>query len=223
MDVFVLPQDLQATALAEPEQGMGYQVTSVTFGRFDRQQGLLLSGAFFIPEQLAKFAAADIRSDERRVYVDLSAPNIIDPESAGTAKKASIFLHPPTKQLLSRTASPQPPFLAKTTAGEMFYRLSAFMNDRRVLPDKSLAAQTYTTTDTDIKVVPSGLAAVGRYALPSPLPAVHVFMIKPAAGTPVAYGTVRPNYGMAGGGVEAYFPSGTGPGSVFYMPALPMK
>ncbi len=223
MDVFILPQELQTKALAEPEHGMGFQTASVTFGKFNSQQGVLFSGTFFIPEQLAKLAAGEIRSDQRRVYVNLTAPNIIEPGTAGMATKATMFKVPAITQLQLSTLSPTPPFLATTTSGEMFFRLSAFKDDRRILPDKSLAPKTYTTTDTDIKEVPSGLAAVGRYALPSPFPAIYLFMIKPEAGTPVAYGTVRPNYGMAGGGVEAYFPNGTGPNTVWYDKAIPMK
>ncbi len=86
-----------------------------------------------------------------------------------------------------------------------------------------LAPQTYSTTYNDVKEVPSGLAAVGRYALPSPLPAVHLFLIQPHPGTDVAYGTVRPNYGMAGGGVEVYFPNGTDPNTVMYFMDIPIK
>ena len=79
---------------------------------------------------------------------------------------------------------------------------------------------TYVTTDTDTSQVPSGLAAVGRYALPNPTPAIYKFVLCPPSGTSISCGTVSPNFGQAGGGVEvllnARLPSGTvcGPGII---------
>jgi hypothetical protein len=93
-------------------------------------------------------------------------------------------------------------YTATTSAGDVFYRISAFKNDRRVKADRSLAPQSYSTTETDMTVAPSGLAAVGRYALPTRISAKYVFEIRPGAGVRILFGTVTQNYGLAGGGVE---------------------
>lgn len=97
-----------------------------------------------------------------------------------------------------------------TTAGDVYWRLSAFANDRRVTNDRQLGKGSYVTTDADIEVVGSGFAAVGRYALPNPFPAVYAYAVRPTPGSPIRLGTVRPNFGQSGGGVEGVLdvPSG---------------
>lgn len=102
----------------------------------------------------------------------------------------------------------------RTTAGECFWRVSAYASDRRVTMSRELVKDTYVTTDSDIGFVSSGLGAVGRYALPNPFPAVYVFAVRPEAGTRIELGTVRPSYGQAGGGVEGVFKDDTAPWSV---------
>ncbi len=110
-----------------------------------------------------------------------------------------------------------------TEAADVFYRISAYPDDRRIRQDGSLAPESYATTETDITVVPSGLAAVGRFALPTRISARHVFRITPGRGVKILYGTVIPNYGLCGGGVEVYFPDGTGPRTVSRAEDLPEK
>jgi len=106
---------------------------------------------------------------------------------------------------------------------DVFYRFSAFAQDRRVRPDGSLAPQSYCTSETDKTLVPSGLAAVGRYALPTRISACHIFEVRPGGGVPILFGTVTPNHGLAGGGVEVYFPTGTGPNTVKAIQPLPVN
>jgi hypothetical protein len=65
-----------------------------------------------------------------------------------------------------------------------------------------LAKGTYLTTDRDRQYANTGFAVVGRYALPIPIPASNVFEYELPSGTTLAIGTVLPNYGQAGGGVE---------------------
>ena len=57
---------------------------------------------------------------------------------------------------------------------EQLIRYSAFWPDRRIAPDGSVGTGTYATTENDKTVVPSGLTAVGRYALPNPAPAGRI-------------------------------------------------
>ena len=99
-------------------------------------------------------------------------------------------------------------------ANEVFVRYSAFANDRRINRDGSVRAKTYATTEVDTQAVPSGLAAVARYALPNPAPAMHAFTLKPPTGIPIRCGTVAPQFGQAGGGVEVRFDQPTPPRTV---------
>lgn len=227
MDLLELPQAFIDDALQEPETGMGYQfVTAHIDYSTGKKPGFLIAGAYLLlQEEMEKTASAENVETERRIYVDVSEPAV---KTASTLPKdASLTVLPPGsfKHMFrtGRTHAPTPPFVTKTTGADLFFRLSPFRRDRRIKPDGSVVAGTYSTSDNDMNEVPSGLAAVGRYALPSRLPAVHVFRIKPPVGTPVAYGTVKPNYGMAGGGVEAYFPSGCPKGSATYQKTIPVK
>lgn len=114
------------------------------------------------------------------------------------------------------------PILKRTTlAYEGFIRVSAFDKDKRVLSDGALAKETYATTVADMKQVPSGFAAVGRYALPNPMAAIYVYVIVPGSGVLIQGGTVRPAYFQSGGGVEVFFPDGAPPGSVFKPYVIP--
>ncbi|MEK7992169.1 MAG: hypothetical protein AAB403_00035, partial [Planctomycetota bacterium] len=70
-----------------------------------------------------------------------------------------------------------PAFLLQSKSPERFVRFSAFRNDRRVRPDGSLLPGSYVTSERDAGFAPSGLAVVGRYALPNPISATNRFDI----------------------------------------------
>lgn len=88
-----------------------------------------------------------------------------------------------------------------------YFRFSANPNDPRVLRNGDFVKGTYATTYNDLRMVPSGFAAVGRYALPSPLSAKFMYIIVTAS-VPQLIGTAVPNFGQAGGGVEVQFVNG---------------
>ena len=101
---------------------------------------------------------------------------------------------------------------------EKFTRYSAFSPDNRIRPDGSVLAGTFTTTENDSSLVPSGLAAVARYALPNPAPAIYKTELTPPTGTSVICGTSQPqtwstNHDVPGGGVEVRFPLPLPPGT----------
>lgn len=96
-------------------------------------------------------------------------------------------------------------YLSTSRPGELFVRYSAFHPDLRIGRNGSVRSGTYVTTATDMPHVPSGLAAVGRYALPNPAPALYVYTMSPPPGISIRCGTVVPSFGQAGGGVEVQF------------------
>ena len=100
------------------------------------------------------------------------------------------------------------PYIYYTQTNDVFYRLSAFAADRCIISPTELRPNSYTISNSDKTHVSSGLAAVARYALPSRLPHIYVWKIEPPINTMTYVGTVIPNYGMCGGGVEIYFPNG---------------
>jgi hypothetical protein len=94
---------------------------------------------------------------------------------------------------------------------EIFVRFSAFKLDLRVdLVLGTVRPGTYFTTWLDGQMAPSGLAAVGRYALPNPVSAQYAFQMKVMPFNTMGIykcGTVRPKFNQAGGGVEVFFPN----------------
>lgn len=93
-----------------------------------------------------------------------------------------------------------------TSGDDFFARFSAFKIDRRYdASNGRYLAGTYWTSWNDARHVPSGLAAVARYALPNAAPAIYVTQMLPAKGIGYSYGTVRPDFNQSGGGVEVYF------------------
>ena len=105
-------------------------------------------------------------------------------------------------------------FWEKTLEGPTeFYRYCASPEDPRIGDDGSVVKGTYATTETEKPMVPSGLAAVGRFSLPIRMPAKFVVSMVAPAGTPIRYRTVTPNFGLCGGGVEVLFPEGLPPAS----------
>lgn len=88
----------------------------------------------------------------------------------------------------------------KHTTAVRCYRYTRTAKDYRY-SGSHLAYDTYLTTENDQRYANTGYAAVGRYALPCPVPAafVHVYDIAP---TTLFVGTVAPAYGQSGGGVE---------------------
>lgn len=100
-----------------------------------------------------------------------------------------------------------------------YYRFCAYYLDKRV--DKfGFKPGTYATTFNDLHFVPSGFAAVGRYALPNPASAKYIFQIV-TFDKPDLMGTASPNHSQAGGGVEVYFKHGAknAPGCSFMINA----
>ncbi len=90
-----------------------------------------------------------------------------------------------------------------------YYRFCASKRDMRVGKNGNFLPGTYATTFNDMHFVPSGFAAVGRYALPNPASAQYVSQII-TKDRPNLMGTATPNFGQAGGGVEVLFSNSEG-------------
>lgn len=92
---------------------------------------------------------------------------------------------------------------------EGFLRFTFQIPDRRVnSATGEVIPDTFCAPFRDGQKITSGFEAVGRFALPVPLPYRYVVLLVPPNGTSVEIGTVTPNFGQAGGGVEAMFPAG---------------
>lgn len=152
-----------------PEDGPGFQFVGIPRG-FDRDEDipegeyLVFNGEFFLSIRglnlnnlTAGFEAypsyeSFVRSLKPKRKTRLPTP----------ISKPTLPIPPRTTLLIN----------TKTTAGELYWRLSAYANDRRITTNSQMVTGTYVTTNSDIEVVGSGFAATGRYALPTPFPAV---------------------------------------------------
>ncbi len=176
--------------LKQPESGMGYQILQAD------DTIVVLNAEIVLP-------LADSASHLEWVVKIISLPEDV-------RRGLIADLSPYDGDL---TAQAHGSYLSTTRAKEVFVRYSAFFPDRRLLSDGSVLPGTYATTRNDVPLVPSGLAALGRYALPNPSPAVYKYTLNAPIGTVIRCGTSAPKFGQAGGGVEILFTAGSPAGS----------
>lgn len=224
--------------LREPESGMGYQVLWVSRGRLeddhDRKRYLVLNARYAIeidPERLMIDTERHRDDFDRLAYFErtledevMTSDNVNEKEVdtdhyEELCEKLAVRLE---WRRLSVSDSNQNmevemhgSYPSHCLPTEIFVRYSAFSNDRRIRPNGSVMQGTYATTERDSRTVLSGLAAVGRYALPYPRPAIYCFRIAPSPRIPILVGTTSPAHSQAGGGVEVRFNQPTQTASVF--------
>jgi hypothetical protein len=98
------------------------------------------------------------------------------------------------------------PFTGTTGSDDVFYRCEPWLGSRRLnQTTNTISAGTYGCPASEIPFIPTGFAAVGRFALPSLFPAIYRWEIKPVSPTSLQCGASVPLYGQSGGGVEVCF------------------
>lgn len=97
------------------------------------------------------------------------------------------------------------PFAGVTLGHTVFYRAEPFPRSRYIdvnTGDVTVAGGLYGFPASEVPFVPTGFAAVGRYALPNVAPSVFRWELRAPPGVPFSAGASVPLYGQAGGGVE---------------------
>lgn len=173
---YKVDDDLRSWLLEQQESGMGYQVVR---GRGDRC--LVLNAEIALPLDEPDVLRTDLMWLQD--HMDIAAAEEGDHWLARIEELDTL-------RIVDCRVEGHGSYQSHTAQGEVFVRYSAFFNDRRIGSYGSVQAGTYCTTETDTAVVPSGLAAVGRYALPNGSPAIHRFELRPPAGSPIHCGTV---------------------------------
>jgi hypothetical protein len=140
---------------------------------------------------------------------------ILTPMAPGPAWNALAFIH-----LGPRAPLPGVPYRPSYTHGHLpfhgvcggsdkYYRYEQFATSKRI--DRStnsvIAKDTYGTPESERDFTPTGLSAVGRFALPLLLPACWRYELTPISNTAIYYGASVPLYGQSGGAVEVMFPA----------------
>src|SRR5581483_1315150 len=202
-----------------PETGMGFQlIEAVVWG--NKTPLLVLNSEHAIDLSHVELTPGDdpvtiLRNGLR--IVDAMKSDIVETVLAAPQPHSFRLLNArigetPVSASAAVTPAPQaalPSSLVKhviLSANRVFHRFSAYNPDRRVDPvTGSFLPGTYAAPASEVPFVPTGLVAVGGFALPNNLPASHHYEIEAPVGTVVDFGTVAPAFGQAGGGVEAYF------------------
>lgn len=223
MPILRLVEESRERLVRIPESGMGFQIIRARVRPQEQRRvsfedaGLLLvlNAEYVVPfNPVGDFMSLRTLGELGELgELPEQVPGVLEREPELVTDRIAILREGPESSpfivplAVFRTA----PLHSKTHLHQAFFRYSAFYPDHRVRPDGAFVPGTYATTFNDSRMVPSGLAAVGRYALPNPLPASHVYILVPQAGTPTIAGAVVPNFNQAGGGVEIQFPSGAQP------------
>jgi hypothetical protein len=204
-----------------PDSGMGFQVvwgeiSSTRTGRFIVLDTLLVLRARTrgeLRDQLSELSETSSDDfDEVPANTVSFSGTVVTIESRLPSKQVSDSVgdapqlpSPIPHRLFRKTAL----IITRTSSSpQAFFRYSARRRDPRVDPKTGdFASGTYAAPWSEAPLVPSGFAAVARYALPNPFAARRVYTIVTDS-TPQVIGAAAPNHGQSGGGVEVLFPKG---------------
>ncbi|MCX6326399.1 MAG: hypothetical protein NT144_07095 [Bacteroidia bacterium] len=211
---FKLSASQENDLLNQPETGMGYQVVEASKAdSYTREKFLVLNSEVVI--EMNTYTNDNVRKViNEGIYSIKTSANYI------TLNAISVFNEKLFRNIANESKNEneigaiENPVL-NADGVELFVRLSAFDNDRRV--DKinmCLRPGSYTTTMEDyIKCKAINDSPVERYALPYNDEIKFAFHIQPKKTDTLQRGTVQPANGKRGGGKEAYFANGTAAGT----------
>jgi len=211
--------------LSLPETGMGYQVIEAKrSGDTVKEKFVVYNGELIVD--------LDNRFHEfKNLIKELSFPKVLNEAKPWLFETSSISLFPKTLLLEKRVLSENEKKDKRRHSGrgaienpkefangkEVFVRLSAYENDRRIdFEKKRLIKGSYTTTNLDyLDCVKLRDDPIDRYALPNDEPVEWAFYILPETKDQLQRGVAQPAFGHAGGGIEAYFENGTSDNTYF--------
>lgn len=210
MTIYRISPDTAKLLIDKPESGLGYQVI-----RYRGDVLIIFNATIAIP--LKELRARKFSAEEYAFLSgdpDIEVPHRFEALSLENRFEIEFSLFEQVDRSdtfglsLPETVVEPPEAAIPINTPQSYYRYSAYSLDRRVNPfTGNFEKGTYATTYADMHFVPSGFAAVGRYALPNPASARYVFQIV-TNDRPSLMGTATPNFGQAGGGVEVLFSQG---------------
>jgi hypothetical protein len=211
---FKLSASQENELLTQPETGMGYQVVEATkAGNYTREKFLILNSEVVI--EMNASTSDNVRKviNEGVLAFKASASVIALNSISVLNEKQFRNLANESKSQNERGAIENP--VVNANGDEVFVRLSAFDNDRRIDKiNKCLRAGSFTTTMEDYIICKTtDDDPVERYALPKNDKIQFAFHIQPLKTDTLQRGTVQPANGKRGGGKEAYFAKGTAAGT----------
>lgn len=211
---FRLSASTENDLLNQPETGMGYQIVEASKGGSYLLEKFLILNSEIVLE-MRGFETEDIRKIMNKgIFAVKSEASVI------TLNRLTVLNEKQFRNIVresnnknERGAIDNP--VEKADGEEMFVRLSAFDNDRRVDKiNKCLLPGSFTTTLEDYaRCKATKKNPIERYALPNNDEIKFVFYIQPLKTDTLQRGTVQPANEKQGGGKEAYFAKGTSVGT----------
>jgi hypothetical protein len=211
---FKLSKSQEIDLLNQPETGMGYQIVEANkAGTYNREKFLILNSEVVI--EMNGYEDGNIRKVMNEGILSIKASaNLISLNSINVLNESQFRNQANDSKNKSEKGAIDNP-VESADGNEMFVRLSAFNNDRRIdKENKCLRPGSFTTTEDDYFVCKYiNDDPVERYALPNNDEIKFAFYIQPIKSDTLQRGRVQPANGKRGGGKEAYFEKGTAKGT----------
>jgi hypothetical protein len=212
--IFHTNESLENQFLSLPETGMGYQIIEARRDKnYSSERFLVLNSELVIEmnsytgDNVRKVIKEGIEPIKRNSGVITLNVTAVLTESQ--YRKA--VSEPKSKDEKGAIDNP----VEFSDGNEVFVRLSAFENDRRIDKiNKRLLPGSFTTTLVDYnECKATNDNPCERYALPNEDKIKFAFYLMPLKTDPLQRGIVQPANGKRGGGDEAYFKNGTSNGT----------
>jgi len=213
------PSD-QRRFLSLPETGMGYQVIEAArYGKASKDRFVVFNSELIIDldtrfsdfrRQIIVEGYSRISAKSESLAIETGTISLVprkeitESRILTESKKKEKRRHPDGK---GAADSPEEP----ANGEEIFVRLSAYANDKRIdFEKKKLIPGTYATTKSDYRdCVDLNDDPIDRYTLPNDEKIKWAFYIRPKRNDVLQRGVVQPAFGHDGGGIEIYFEKGT--------------
>lgn len=207
MAIFSISTSAVELLIQNPESGMGYQVI-----RYEGEFVVIFNATIGItlPHLLSnELSATDLElfagNPDNVAEAPIEQLQLFDRVDLAYSDFQRQFRFSGVPIRSSDIVGRPPPGMLASNRPYPFFRFCSYWRDKRVDPiTGDFLPGTYATTYNDLPFVPSGYAAVGRYALPYRTSARWIFPLV-TYDKPTLMGTATPNFGQAGGGVEVFF------------------
>ena len=212
--IYKLSNSQENDLLHMPETGMGYQVVIANkSGEYKTERYLVLNSEIVV----------EMNNDQSNLVRRIISEGILAAKRSASTIALNIISVLSEREFRNslneskddkeKGAIDNP--VENANGEEVFVRLSAFDDDRRVDKiKKCLLPGSYTTTMDDYLICKrTNDDPVERYALPNNDEIKHAFHIKPLRVNTLQRGKVQPANNKRGGGKEVYFANGTSSGT----------
>lgn len=211
--------------LLQPETGMGYQLIEAEHKfKYKRERFIVYNAEVLLnyDESFARykkqlFLEGINKSLDNASYISLEKIKIVERNEVKELRTLDERKKKNKGRYSGGKGATEYP-KGKADGKEIFVRLSAYENDRRIdFENKTLKPGTFTTTNRDyLDCLRYSDDPIDRYALPNDEEVKWAFYVQPKDYDALQRGIVQPAFGHDGGGIEIYFEDGTSKDTYLY-------